>query len=686
MKKILVIGAGYAGILTAKKLGKKFKKNSDVEVSIIDKNSFSTMLTELHEVAAGRVDEESIKMELSDVFAHRNINVIVDEVTKIDTDATKVITKNAEYDYDYLVVATGSKPTFFNTKGHEYAFELWSYQDAVDLKIQIEQCFRDAARETDAKRRQELLTFSVIGCGFTGVEMASELGEYKDELCRKFNVDVKEVIINNIDVCERILPIYPEKLQAKVEKKYKKLGINIMTGHPVSEIGKDFIVVNEEKIPCATTIWAAGIEGSDLIANSPEFEQEGRGRFKTNQYLQATNYENIYVAGDNIFYVPEGSKGPVPQMVENAELSAKCVSVNVYAAINGGQLTEYKPKFNGSMVSVGSRWGVACIGADPAKGRQFSGFLAMFIKHMINFVYFIDVLGLHKWYSYAKHEFFTTKNKRSFVGGHFSNDTAAPTFFLVPLRIFLGIMWLMSGIAKLPDILADWTNVTSFPNRATRNAELAAQSGETASTAAAAGATGTTGGGEQATDAAAGATGATTGGDAATTGGDAATSATSTTGGATEGSDTALSGFDSFAHWAGESFELKTAGGGAVPRPGFVENIMDWMYATFFWKGETDFTILAAIFQSGVVFAELGIGILFILGLFTPLAAIISFVLMLMIYMSGWAYMSIFFYGLAGLACIFAGNVLGLDYYVLPWLDKKLRTWRFTKKWYLYFK
>lgn len=640
MKKIVVLGAGYAGVLTAKRLEKKLKKNKDIEITIIDKNSYHTMLTELHEVAAGRVDEESIKMELSDIFAHRNINVVLDEVTTVDFDKKVINGKAAKYEYDYLVIASGSKPTFFGTPGSELAYQLWTYLDAVKLKEQILHCFRTAACTKDENERRKLLTFSIVGSGFTGVEMAGELGEYKDELAHKFNIDVKEVTINIIDVVPHVLPLYPDHLVKKVERKFEQLGVTPVCGNAVAEIGEDFIKVGDKTIECYTTIWAAGVEGSEFVDNNKEIKQAGRGRYETNKYLQSVDKENVYVVGDNIFYIPEGEEKPVPQMVENAEKSSECAAHNIIASLENKELHEYKPKFNGSMVCVGGRWGVAHIGSKPEKMKSFSGFPAMFIKHFINIVYFIQVLGLHKVYSYAKHEFFIVKEKRSFVGGHFSNQMNAPTIFLVPLRIFLGFMWFISGIVKLPGMFKDWTVVTTFPSKSA----YAQLTNPIIS--------------------------------------DGGTSATG--GGAAEGGGAVVQGGDTFLDSLKSIFELSA--GQPLPRPGFLESIMEWVFNAFFWEGQNGFTLLAAIFQSGMIFAEIGVGLLFMAGLLTPLAAIASFIMMIMIYSSGWAFASILFFGFAGLAVIFAGNSLGLDYYFLPWLDKKLRTWKFTKKWYLYFK
>ncbi|NLM37616.1 MAG: FAD-dependent oxidoreductase, partial [Firmicutes bacterium] len=113
MPKIVIIGGGYAGVLTAKKLAKKFKKDTATSITIIDKNPFHTMLTELHEVAAGRVEEESIRISFRKIFAGRKINFVQDLIEAVDRQQRKVLGRNGSYDYDYLVIAVGSRPTFF---------------------------------------------------------------------------------------------------------------------------------------------------------------------------------------------------------------------------------------------------------------------------------------------------------------------------------------------------------------------------------------------------------------------------------------------------------------------------------------------------------------------------------------------------------------------------------------------
>ncbi|MCY6484739.1 FAD-dependent oxidoreductase [Clostridium aestuarii] len=481
-KKIIVIGGGYGGVLTAKKLAKKFKKDNNIEITLIDKKPYHTMLTELHEVAAGRVPEDSIRIDLKKIFAKRKVNVVLDEITNIDFKKQVIKSQNNSYEYDYLVIGTGCKPTFFGIPGaEEYSHQLWSYEDAVNLKEHILNMFRKAVKETNKEKRQKMLTFVAVGGGFTGVEMIGELAEWKSRLCKEFYVDEDEVKLYVVDAMPKILPIFPDKLIKKAEKRLQKLGVEIITGSGITKVTEDSVELGEKgKITTKTVIWAAGVEGSDTIGNM-ELKQQGRKRIVTNDKLQSLDYDNVYVVGDNIFYIPEGEERPVPQMVENAEHSAPVIAQNIYTDIKGGEKKSYKPAFHGAMVCIGGRYGVAHIGK-PGKFFGLSGFAAMFVKHLINLVYFFQVSGFNKCWSYILHEFFHVKDKRSLVGGHFAK--ASPNFWLVVLRVFVGYKWLEQGLHKLPKILENPSNVFLIPPSPAAATSGASAAAETATNAA----------------------------------------------------------------------------------------------------------------------------------------------------------------------------------------------------------
>ena len=444
-KRIVILGAGYAGVLIAKKLAKKIKKRNiaNLTVTIIDKNPFHTMLTELHEVAACRVDESSIRIELKKIFESRDVNVVMDTVVDADYDNKRLTGLHGTYDYDYLVLSSGSKSTYFGVKGaEEHSFPLWSYQDAVNLREHIMGMFRAASIEADPERRKKLLSFYIIGGGFTGVEMAGELAEYVPILCEKFKVNKEEVRIYLADVLEKIMTFLPDKARDRAMKRLAKMGVEVMLKTNITGVTKDsieYLCGDISKTDSTNTvIWAAGTEGSEIAQKSEALglQPRARGRVATDKYLRSLQYANVYVAGDNMFYIPEGATMPVPQMVENSEHCSPVIAENILEEVSGKQPShEYNPKFHGAMVCIGGRYGTA-YGGMPGKFMVLPSFIAMLAKHFINLVYFVQVLGFNKVFSYIRLEFLTIRNRRSILGGHFSNRS--PSFLAVPLRFFMG--------------------------------------------------------------------------------------------------------------------------------------------------------------------------------------------------------------------------------------------------------
>lgn len=654
MKKIVIIGAGYAGILTAKKLAKKLKKQkiNDVEVTIIDKRPFHTMLTELHEVAAGRVDEDGIKISLKKVFAGRKVNVELDTVKEIDFATKKVMGEESNYEYDYLVIAAGSKPTFYGVPGvEEYAHKLWSYEDAILLKDQILNSFRKASCLKDLKEKKRLLTFYVIGAGFTGVEMAGELAEYVPILCEKYEINPDEVTMVMVDELSRPIPSLPEKLSNKVTKRLGKMGVQLCLNASITQIGEDYIELTcggkKEKRAMGTAIWVAGIQSSDITTLAADsLEKQRGGRIPVDEYLRSTKDENVYVIGDNMYYIPEGEETPVPQMVENCEQSSDVAAKNIMSAVTGkGDMEAYKPALHGVMVSIGGRYGVAHVGL-PGRFFSLPSFLAMFVKHFINIVYFMQVLGWNKVFSYMRHEFFTIRNKRSFVGGHFSNRT--PSFLLAPLRVWLGAVWLYEGIMK---VLEGWFKQPMLNNFF--------------------------GGANAWYDSILNIAGA--------DGVSAATDAVSAATGAAEGAGAGQLIFNwnilgLFKMIFVSGTELATSG---LSDLAFKLDVpaMNWFIDKFILPNDG----IQIMMQSSIVVVEILIGLALIAGLLTAPAAAVSLVLQIMFVCTTGLYLGTVWMVFAGIAVLIgAGRTLGLDYYVMPAIKKAWKKLPLIRKLYIY--
>jgi NADH:ubiquinone reductase (H+-translocating) len=668
---IVILGGGYAGVIAAKKLEKslkalqKKKKAGDVTVTLIDRNPFHTMLTELHEVAAGRVEEDSIKLSYAKIFAGRKVNVVMDTIEDIDFAAKTLKGASGTYPYDTLMLAAGSRPTFFGVKGaDEYACKLWSYDDAVKLKEQILHCFREATRETDPQKRANLLSFFTVGAGFTGTEMAGELAEWIPVLCNQFEIKPSEVKLYMADLLDRVVPTMPPKYCARCHNRLTKMGVQIMLKHNVVEIGKDFIDLKDgdavKRVQTNTVIWAAGTDGAAIAQQAGKtLPGTRRSRLEADQYLRSKTDESVYLLGDVLQYVPEGETAPVPQVVENAEESAECAVHNILVKLTGeGEMEAYQPKFHGVMVCVGGRWGSAYIGTHKHKFGLVS-FFAMFSKHFVNLIYFVKIMGWTKIIGYMKHEFFTIRNNRSFVGGHFSNKT--PSFLLVPLRVWLGAVWVFEAIMKIVEGWFGAAKLTAFfggasswydslLNAATKTVEaVSAATGEAAETV---------------VEAVSSASGTTTAAAAASTG-------------------HVLINFN-FLHLiqvilvTGADYAQSTLADYAVK---LNIPILNWLL---------DKTVLSSdgmqiFMQVMIVLMELAVGLALMGGLLTAPASAASLVLQLMFITTTGLYLNTIWMIFASVACLIgAGHTIGLDYYAIPWIKRGWKKLPWIKKWYFY--
>ncbi|TDT60997.1 FAD-dependent oxidoreductase [Fonticella tunisiensis] len=484
-KRIVILGAGYGGVHAAKLLNKRFKKNEQIEITLIDRNTFHTLLTELHEVAGSRVEPDSVQIDLKKIFNATKVNLVTDNITKIDFKAQKLFSDSAEYSYDYLILGTGSEPAFFGVPGcRENAFTLWSFEDAMKIREHIETVFRKARVEKNLQKRREMLTFIVAGAGFTGIEMIGELLEWKEKLCRENYIDESEVRLMVVEAVGNILTMLGENMRAKAERYLRKKGVEILTNAPIVKVDKDGITLKDgTEIKTHTLIWTCGVQGNEVAAKFG-LTMGKRNRIQANEFMQSVDYSNVYLIGDNAYFEEEPNKG-IPQIVETALQTAETAVHNIVADIEGKEKKPFKSNYHGFMVSIGGRYGVA-----EVAGMKLTGIFAMAMKHLVNLHYLFGVGGINVCWGYLKHEFFDMRENRSFLGGHLGAKTN--TWWLVLLRIFVGVMWLTEGIKKIQEgWLVPGSNKLNFmftATQATTGASQAAEATTGASQAAAGGA------------------------------------------------------------------------------------------------------------------------------------------------------------------------------------------------------
>jgi NADH dehydrogenase len=444
-KKIVILGAGYAGVEAAKVLNKKFKKDNKVEITLINSNPYHTLLTELHEIAGQRTEKESVMVDLYSIFKATKVNVVRDTVSSIDYKAQVLTSEKGSYKYDYLVLGCGAEPAFFGVEGvQENAFTIWSLNDALKIRKHVESMFEKARDERDAMKRKDLLSIIVAGAGFTGVEVVGELFDLKKILCQKYDIEESEVTIYNVEAMPNILPMLRPSLQQKAARYMQKKKVEVMTNAAIVKATPDGIALKDgREIKAKTLIWTCGVQGNSFVPGTGITAGTGkRNRIQVNDYMQSMEYQNVYAIGDNAWYEVDGK--PVPQVVETAIQTGECAAHNIAADITKTEKKKFKLNIHGFMVSVGSHYCVA-----ELMGIPMSGFIAMAMKHMVNLHYLWGVGGLKLIWNYLLHEFFHMENRRSFVGGHLAHKTH--TSWLVLLRVYVGVLWLIEGIKKVQE-------------------------------------------------------------------------------------------------------------------------------------------------------------------------------------------------------------------------------------------
>ncbi len=677
-KKIVVLGGGYGGIEAAKKLAKHYKKNDDVSITLIDRNPFHTLMTELHEVAGHRVEPDSVRISFAKVFGASKVNVVLDSIQTVDFKAKKLTSAEAAYDYDYLVIGSGAEPEFFGVPGiKENSFTLWSFDDAMKIRHHIEKTFEKAVAEKNPARRASMLNFVVAGAGFTGIEMAGELIEWRDSMCAKWLVDPSEVKVTVVEAMPNILPILEEDLRAKVDSYMRKKGANIRANTPIVGAEPGFVKLKDgSTIETDTFIWTCGVQGChfagmlDLTKGrcgnrdceimrdkgscglaDCKFKKEHRdvsgkrGRILVTEEMKSVDYDDVYLVGDNIWFI-ENNK-PLPQIVETALQTAEVAAHNIAAKIDGTEAKKFKSNFHGFMVSVGGKFAVSNAG-----GMKLSGFFAMAMKHLVNLHYLFGVAGVNQCWEYIKHEFLNNDEGKSILRGFGSYKTRG--YWLLPLRLWLGLMWVMEGVNKIGEGWLSWS-------AGSKSGWMFSSGVVQAGVAAAADATSAASeewaeGAEQVVEAAADVVAA-----------------------ASEGAaDAAAAVADAATQTFAKVWDL------TKPIFDFNGTVSTWFRTTFMDGMMAN--IPFQFFQLMVVGTEIAIGLALMGGLFTWWAAVASIVMCLVFTLSGmfaWDQLWFIFAGILMMGG--AGRAFGLDCWVVPFCKK---IWNGTKlarrnHWYL---
>lgn len=679
-KRIVILGGGYGGVNTAKKLYGGLKRHKDVEIMLIDKNPYHTLMTELHEVAGGRAEKESVMVSYKKIFGGTSVKIITDNIKTIDFEGKQIISGSNNYRYDYLVIGAGAEPDFYDVPGvRKFGFTLWSLEDAIKIRGHVEKMFRLASRVTDLEKRKEILTFVVAGAGFTGTEIMGELLEWKKSLCFKNGINEKEVKIILVEALSFILPMLPEKMQKKAYNYILKNGGEIRIESAITGAGDCIVhIKNGNDIKTRTLIWTGGVQGcefganldltkgksikrqcsysfeldtpivkSDPYADGGEFISGKLGRLLANERMQSVDHDNVYIVGDLIWF--EENKSPLPQIVETALQTSDFAVHNIIAEFLGKKKKAFKSNYHGFMVSLGGKYGVAHV-----LNISLTGFFAMAMKHLINIHYLFGIAGINASWDYIKHHFLDVKENRSIIGGHAA--VKIRIYWTLILRLFLGTMWVIEGTSKALSGWLDPSHIYILSTSATSGASVV----EPKETSSAISAYKKQDSSKQASSKQAS--------SMPSSQADSTTSASQTSSAPAQDAQTSAS-------QPGGS-----QAGSSAPKP-----LLDRPLGIYIWMENVFISKAPFVFQASVVISEILIGLALIGGLFTFLASLGSIGLCLMFIISSMGGKEILWYIASAIVMLGgAGRGFGLDYWVIPWIKKWWNGTKLAKKTFFY--
>ena len=400
--RIVIIGGGFAGIALSKKL-----RNKNVQVVLIDKHNYHTFQPLLYQVATGGLEAGSIAYPIRKVIQeYKDFYFRLTSVKEIDTKHQKIITEIGDLNYDYLVIASGSKTNYFGNKEIERnSMSMKTIPQSLNIRSLILENFEQAVLTKNQADRNMLINFVLVGAGPTGVELAGALAEMKKAILQKDypDLDIDKMQINLIQSGDRILNTMSEKSSAAAEKFLLDLGVKIWKNVRVTNYDGRTITTNTDlTFDSATVIWTAGVQGVKIIGLDPKSLVEKVDRVRVNQYNQVVGYDNIFAIGDICSMETEKYPQGHPMMAQPAMQQGKLLGENLIKLIQKKTMTPFEYKDKGSMATIGRNLAVVDL-----PHYHFSGIFAWFVwmfVHLFSLIGFKNkaVVFLNWVYNYIK--------------------------------------------------------------------------------------------------------------------------------------------------------------------------------------------------------------------------------------------------------------------------------------------
>ncbi|MFS0674374.1 NAD(P)/FAD-dependent oxidoreductase [Ornithinibacillus sp. 179-J 7C1 HS] len=403
MKKpnIVVLGAGYGGIMTTVKLQKSLGAN-EANITLVNKNDYHYQTTWLHEVSAGTVHQDQARISIKDVINEHKVNFVQDSVVEIKPQENIVKLENGELEYDYLVIGLGFESATFGIPGlEENALMINDINSSRLIREHLDFNFAEYHKDKNPAR----LNIVVGGGGFTGIEFVGELANKVPELCKEYDIDKSQVRIINVEGAPTVLPGFDPELVEYAMNSLEARGVEFITGALLKESKPDAVVYEKDgklnEIPTLTTVWAAGVKANSIVEKSG-FETN-RGKIQVRPDMRSPEYDNVFVIGDCALIMDENSGRPFPPTAQIAIQQSATVAHNVESLVKGHKELEgfeYKPL--GTLASLGHNDGMGVVFGD----KKLFGWKATFMKKMSDNRYLLKLGGISLLLKKGKFNFF----------------------------------------------------------------------------------------------------------------------------------------------------------------------------------------------------------------------------------------------------------------------------------------
>src|SRR5438874_1622287 len=402
MPTAVVVGGGFGGLYAARKLGRL-----GVHVVLVDRVNYHLFQPLLYQVATAALSPGEIAEPLRAILRkYRNLEVLLGEVTTVDVQARCVkLSDGGELAYDYLILATGGRHSYFGHPEWESAAPgLKSLEDALEIRRRILLAFELAEREPDPAKRQALLTFVIVGGGPTGVELAGAIAEIaRHTISRDFRrFDPRQARVILLERADRVLEQYPPDLSRSARRALERLGVEVQTGKGASEVTLEYVRSGDEIIPTHTALWAAGVQASPL-GRQLGVPVDRNGRVLVEPDLSIAGHPEVLVIGDLAsLRRPNGKMLPgiAPVAIQQGQAAAE----NIWRSVQAQPRRPFHYFDRGTMATIGRAAAVAEIRALHLSGLP--AWIAWLVVHIFFLIGFQNrLLVMVQWaWSYVSYE------------------------------------------------------------------------------------------------------------------------------------------------------------------------------------------------------------------------------------------------------------------------------------------